>query len=98
MESRITHRYCRSMKPTTITGLALSITAAALLAACGGSQPAIGAPGAMPKTAARGHSEAQKGDLLYVTSTTDTYAYVYMFSYPQGKLVGKIAKQIAGLC
>jgi hypothetical protein len=72
--------------------------ATALLAGCGGSQPPIGAPGAIPQTAARGHSEAQKGDLLYVTSSTGTYAYVYMFSYPQGKLVGKIAKQITGLC
>jgi hypothetical protein len=37
------------MKPTTIARFALSISAAALLAACGGSQPLIGAPGAMPQ-------------------------------------------------
>ena len=35
------------MKRITINRLALSISAAALLAACGGSQPPIGAPGAM---------------------------------------------------
>jgi hypothetical protein len=31
---------------------AFSIAAAALLAACGGSQPPIGAPGAMPQSQA----------------------------------------------
>jgi len=40
------------MKRITASGLALSISAAALLAACGGSQPPIGAPGAMPQSRA----------------------------------------------
>ena len=54
----------------------LSIVAAALLAGCGGSQPPIGAPGAMPQSqaiashAARGKSwmlpEAAPTELLYV--------------------------------
>jgi len=38
------------MKRITASGLALSISATALLAACGGSQPPIGAPGAMEQT------------------------------------------------
>jgi hypothetical protein len=56
---------------------ALSISATAVLAACGGSRPPIGAPGAMPQTPAsvaqadRGRSwmlpEASSKDLLYVS-------------------------------
>jgi hypothetical protein len=76
---------------------ALTISAAAaLLAACGGSQPPIGAPGALPQSptsaiathAERGASwmlpEAKSDDLLYVTN----YSNVMVLTYPQGKLVG----------
>ena len=54
-----------------------SCVAAAMLTGCGGSQPPIGAPGAMPQTSAiathadRGKSwmlpEAKSQDLLYVS-------------------------------
>ncbi len=73
----------------------LSISAgAALLAGCGGSQPPIGAPGAMPQTTAlatradRGKSwmlpEAKSEDLLYVTN----YSGVSVLTYPESKRVG----------
>jgi hypothetical protein len=37
------------MRMTALGRFALAISAAALLAGCGGSQPPIGAPGAMPR-------------------------------------------------
>jgi hypothetical protein len=68
--------------------------AAAMLAGCGGSQPPIGAPGAMPQSrtvatrAQHGGSwmspNTQAENLLYVTDAS----YVTVYSYPQGKLVG----------
>src|ERR1700677_3948961 len=75
----------------------LSISAVtAMLTACGGSQPPIGAPGAMPQTFAlaahadRGTSwmlpEAASQDLLYVSS----HNYVSIYTYPGGQLVGKL--------
>jgi hypothetical protein len=71
---------------------ALSIcVAAALLAGCGGSQPPIGAPGAMPLTSAlatradRGKSwmlpEAKSESSLYISD--DLRSQVYVFSYPR---------------
>jgi len=58
-----------------------SCAAVALLVGCGGSQPPIGAPGAMPQTMAtaarfdRGNSwmlpEAKSSDLLYVSTAGD---------------------------
>ena len=73
-----------------------------LLAGCGGSQPPIGTPGAMPRgvtTHTWVHQTSKlSGDLLYVTSYTGTFYWVYMFSYPAGKLLGKIAKEVSGLC
>jgi WD40 repeat protein len=71
---------------------------AALLAGCKGPQPPIEAPAPMSFTHPHGIGPAQKRDLLYVSGSTGSFAYVYLFSYPQGKLVGKIAKQITGLC
>jgi hypothetical protein len=77
-------------------GLSISV-AAALLAGCGGSQPPIGAPGAMPQNptiaahAARGESwmlRANSGDLLYVSDAGTSG--VYVFSYPEGRYVGKL--------
>jgi hypothetical protein len=72
--------------------------AAALLAACGGSQAPIGAPGAMPQPPAiatradRGKSwmlpEAKREDLLYISDAgNDT---VTAYSYPRGRLVGTL--------
>jgi hypothetical protein len=74
----------------------LSCAAAAVLTGCGGSQPPIGAPGAMPQTSAiathadRGKSwmlaEAKSEKLLYVVEATE----VTIFSYPQGISAGRI--------
>jgi hypothetical protein len=68
----------------------------AILAGCGGSQPPIGAPGAMLQPSAsearveRDGSwmlpEAKNEDLLYVTDYSD----VLVFSYPEGKQVGEL--------
>jgi len=70
--------------------------AAALLAACGGSQPPIGAPGAMPQSraiadhAARSGSwmlpEAMSGNLLYALMDQG----ILVLTYPQGKKLFKI--------
>jgi hypothetical protein len=74
----------------------VSTVVAALLAGCGGSQPPIGAPGAVPQSRAiatpvdRSGSwmlpEAKGEKLLYV-SDSDT---VTVYSYPRGKLVGTL--------
>jgi hypothetical protein len=75
-----------------------------MLAGCGGSQPPVGAPDAMPQTSAiathadRGKSwmlpEARGRNLLYV-ATGDN---VYVLSYPRGKLVGTLGVNSSGLC
>jgi hypothetical protein len=72
--------------------------ATALLAGCGGSQPAIGAPGAMPQSraaaqhAVRGGSwmlpEAKSERLLYVSAFGGSG--VYVLNYPRLKLVGQL--------
>jgi len=71
----------------------------AFLTSCGGSQPQIGAPGAMPQSraiaqhAARGKSwmlqEARGNDLLYISNNTGRD--VAVFSYPKGKLIGTLS-------
>lgn len=78
---------------------ALSCAIFAMLAACGGSQLPISAPGAIPQSAARPGISAQRNadrswmapdaatqDLLYA----GTVRSVTIYSYPQGKLVGKL--------
>ena len=76
--------------------LCLSITAA-MLAGCG-SQPPIGAPGAMPQgrtatQAKHGGSwmlpEAKSEDLLYIAAWPG-YGAVYVYTYPKGQLVGTL--------
>jgi hypothetical protein len=67
----------------------------AALVGCGGSQPPIGAPGAMPQGYAvathadRGKSwmlsEAKSEDLLYVSAYVN---HVYVYSYPKGNSSG----------
>jgi hypothetical protein len=85
------------MKLSDFSRRVLSISvAASLLAGCGGSQPPIGAPGAMPQShaiatrAARATSwmlpEAVSQDLLYVSNVRT----VTVYAYPQGELVGKL--------
>lgn len=77
------------------------LAAAGLLAGCGalrqaqGDLPPIDASRTTGPHAVR---PATAGDLLYVSGDTGTFAYVYMLSYPAGKIVGKIDKQITGLC
>ena len=73
------------------------LSAAAFLTACGGSQPPIGAPGAMPQSRAiatqaqRGGSwivrEGVRHNLLYVSNG----ASVYVYSYPKLRLLGMLA-------
>jgi WD40 repeat protein len=68
-----------------------------MLAGCGGSQPSIGAPGAMPQTLASAtHADRDKswmkpgsasGDLLYVA---DGEGRAFVLTYPQGQLVGQL--------
>ncbi len=75
-----------------------SCVAASILTACGGSQPAIRAPGAMPQTstiaarAERGKSwmlpEAKGDDLLYASESIRNK--VFILTYPRGKLVGTL--------
>ena len=73
-----------------------SCVAAALLAACGGSQPPLGAPGAMPQSRSivaleRARSwilpEAKSGDLIYAVGGCGGTC---VLSYPKGKLVGAL--------
>jgi hypothetical protein len=85
------------MKISSFSHSTFSISAAlALLAGCGGSQPPIGAPGAIPQSraivthAARGTSwmapDAVTQDLLYVSNC----CWVSVYSYPNGKLEGRL--------
>ena len=72
--------------------------ALALLAGCGGSQPPIGAPGAMPQTAASHMRKASSsyGDLLYVGGQNG----VFVLSYPQGKVITQFEPPsgVQGMC
>ena len=84
--------------------------AATMLAGCGGSQPLIGNPGAMPqgraitRQAARGKSwmlpEARRDALLYVSSNSGSNTGVQVYTYPKGKLVGTLTgfQAAAGMC
>ena len=94
------------MTSRELSRFALSVcVAAAMLAGCGGSQPPIGAPGAMPQTSAiathaeRGKSwmlpEAKPQDLLYVSREFHP-GEVSVYSYPKGKLMGNLT-DIAGV-
>jgi hypothetical protein len=84
----------------------LSCVTAALLAGCGGSQPPIGPPGAMPQSPAVAQADrsgswmrksVNKSDLLYVS---DGSHEVYVYSYPKGTLVGKLGgfEGLDGMC
>jgi hypothetical protein len=84
---------------------ALSCAAAAMLAGCGGSQPPIGATGAMPQTsttaphADRGKSwmlpGTSSGDLIYATGGCGGSCVI---SYPDLKLVATISTGGAAVC
>src|SRR5579863_10312478 len=92
---------CGKMSTPPLFRCATSLSAAALVAACGGSQSPIGAPGAIPQTSAiamhaeRGKSwmlpEAKSSDLLYVAASPDgPNGSAYVYTYPQGRLVGTL--------
>ena len=76
----------------------LSCAGVAMLAGCGGSQPSIGAPGAMAQTSASAAQVERRGswmlpeasgeDLLYVTDEDANSVFVY--SYPSGQSVGTL--------
>jgi hypothetical protein len=94
------------MKGFDFGRFALSMgAAAAMLAACGGSQPPIGAPGAVPQSRAiathaeRGRSwmRGTNDDLLYATSE---HGGLFYYSYPKIELLGEITvnASAAGLC
>jgi hypothetical protein len=87
--------------------LTLSLFAAiGFLAGCGGSQPAIGTPGAMPQSHAIATQRLSRGsliapetkgqDLLYVSRSGT--ARVYFYTYPGGRLVGSIPGGGSQLC
>src|SRR5580700_4427081 len=82
-------------------------TTGAMLVGCGGSQPPIGAPGAMPRSSAiathAAHRtswmlpEAKSEDLLYVSDTF--LGDVFVFSYQKHNQVGDLTGlNAAGLC
>jgi hypothetical protein len=87
------------MQSQHLSRYAAALCVAAALAGCGGSQPPIGAPGAMPldraiaEHAARGKSwmppEASGQDLIYVTAFN--LGKVYVFTYPQGQPVATLS-------
>jgi len=87
------------MRSLDFSRCALSGVAAAMLAGCGGSQPPIGAPGAVRQSSAiathadRGKSwmlpEAKSQDLLYVVRNSANEVSVY--TYPKGKSVGTLS-------
>ena len=82
------------MNRDPIGALCISVTAA-LLASCGGLEPRIGAPGAMPQSraiitrATHGKSWILPGakgrNLLYVAASS-----VQVFTYPRGKPIGSL--------
>ena len=85
-----------------------SCVAAALLAGCGGSQPPMGAPGAMPQTSSiathvkRGKWWMMRGtgnaNLLHASDSAN--GKVLVLTYPQGKIVGTLSgfQYPLGLC
>jgi len=80
-------------------GIGLPVQALAttvLLAGCGGSQPPIGAPGAMPQSRAIGQHAAKRQDLIYVLSP----ASVFVLSYDNGAILKTFANPGAwwGMC
>jgi hypothetical protein len=86
---------------TYLARLALIIGAAAFFAGCGGSQPPVAGPGAMPQSktsaiithAGRGGSwmaSDAKGEKLIYSSDAAANGHVFVFSYVGGKLVGTL--------
>jgi DNA-binding beta-propeller fold protein YncE len=88
------------MRTLSLSGYALC-AAAALLAACGGSQPPIGAPGTLPQSSAVTHAErgswmlpnSSGQDLLYISSGRGN---IYVYSYPRAKPVSAFQTPTGG--
>ncbi len=87
------------MKNVDFGRCALGICLVGLLAGCGGSQPPLGAPGAMPQNAAAATLTSSRGNLLYV-STTPNYHDVYVYTYPGGNFIQTLTgfRDPGGLC
>jgi hypothetical protein len=86
-----------------VHGVSIAAVSAGVLLAlsgCLGSQPLVGAPKTIAQEPAYSTPAVQKKDLMYVATQppTRSTAYVYWLTYPQGLVVGKIAKQVSGLC
>ena len=88
------------MKSLVFSRYALSAcVAVVMLSGCGGSQPPIGAPGAMPQSSAIATQaendgswmlpEAKSEDLLYIAAWPG-YGAAYVYSYSKGQLVGTL--------
>jgi hypothetical protein len=75
-----------------------SCVATAMLAGCGGSQPPIGAPGAMPQSVAH-RASVSSGDLIYAASPDGV---LFTFNFPSGSFVGDFNPAgfpgIVGMC
>jgi hypothetical protein len=79
-----------------------------MLPGCGGSQPPIGAPGAMPQSAVHasaphgGKTPGSEGALLYTSGWESRSNGVDVFSYPEAKLVTSFrtpyATDVMGMC
>jgi hypothetical protein len=73
---------------------------AAMLAGCGGSQPPIAAPGAMPQmhAIAQHAGRGTSGDLVYLAIYE--YPEVFVYSYPDGKQIGTLTgfKNTVAVC
>jgi hypothetical protein len=72
-----------------------SYAAAALLSGCGGSQPPIGAPGAMPQTATVRRTSESSGALIYAPGGCGGTC---VLSYPKGHVIGKVKMAGAAPC
>src|SRR5580700_9024350 len=97
----------KQMKPADLGRYAFGIcVAVAMLAGCGGSQPLVGTPGAMPQTSAiathaeRGGSwmspEATHDDLLYVSLGATVNVYSWRTFQQVGTLTGFAVAE--GMC
>ena len=92
------------MKSFLLRLYGIGCVAAAILAGCGGSQPPIGAPGAMPQSRspqggagkALHRASGTGGTLIYVA----TWRAILYLTYPQMKIVGSLpeAYNYGGVC
>lgn len=89
------------MKVRHLSRYSLSVGAtAALLAGCGGAQPSIGTPGAMPQSRASMMRASGSGSWMLPAAKREALVYVsnpgsstvpssvYVYSYPAGKIAG----------